>query len=136
MAFRVDFYNFSKKENSTATPSANSATSFNCKLLSPSGVLSPVLEINLGVNNYPNYNYAYIPNFNRYYWISDWVNDGPLWRCSLNVDVLASYKTAIGNTNLYVLRAANSYDGDIIDTLYPTDTDATITSSEYPSIYG
>ena len=121
MAFTVQLFSFSKKENSTARPSSNSATSFNCKLLAPSGVLNPAIELNLGLNNSPsNYNYAYIPSFNRYYWIEEWTNKEPLWVASLKVDALATYKSEIGNTNLYVLRASNQYDGNIIDTMYPT----------------
>ena len=33
---------------------------------------------------------------------------------------MATYKTEIGNASEYVLRAASSYDGDIVDDLYPT----------------
>lgn len=118
--FTVQLFSFSKKENSTARPSSNSATSFNCKLLKPSGVLNPAIELNLGLNNAPNYNYAYIPSFDRYYWIEEWTNNEPLWMASLKVDTLASYKEEIGNSNLYILRASASSDGSIIDTLYPT----------------
>lgn len=119
--FTVQLFSFNKKENSTARPSSSSATSFNCKLLKPSGILNPAIELDIGLSNSPaSYNYAYIPEFNRYYWIEEWTNNHPLWIARLSVDVLASYKTVIGNTDMYVLRASASYDGNIIDTLYPT----------------
>ena len=42
-----------------------------------------------------------------------------MWTATLNVDVLASYKTAIGNASPYVLRSSHTYDKEIKDTLYP-----------------
>ena len=125
--FTVQLFSFNKKENSTARPSSSSATSFNCKLLKPSGILNPAIELDIGLSNSPaSYNYAYIPEFNRYYWIEEWTNNHPLWIARLSVDVLATYKTVIGNTDMYVLRASNSYDGSIIDNLYPTKTTSTL----------
>lgn len=121
MSFRIDLFNFSKKENSTARPS--NATSFQCTLKADSGIINPVIELDMGLNYAPsNFNYAYIPDFDRYYWIEEWTNEQPLWVASLHVDVLATYKGAIGDSDLYCLRASNRYDGNIIDVLYPTKT--------------
>lgn len=119
MSFIVDLYSLSKKENSTKQPT--SATSFNCVIKENSGVVNPTIILDIGLSNNPSqYNYAYIPDFNRYYWIKEWVNDRALWIASLEVDVLATYKTEIGNHDLYVLRSANEWDGNVIDTMYPT----------------
>ena len=119
--FNITLYTLTKKENSTARPSANTGTSFSCVLKAPSGILNPTIELDIGLNDSPaNYNYAYIPAYDRYYWISEWINTGPLWSAKLKVDVLASYKNEIGNTDLYVLRSASNYDGYIVDSLYPT----------------
>ena len=118
MAFNVTLFNLSKKENSTQRPS--NGTSFNCVLKSPSGIVNPVLEFDVGLSNVPNYNYCYIPSFNRYYWVEEWTNRGALWIASLKVDVLATYKDAIGDSNLYILRSASQWDGNIVDTFYPS----------------
>lgn len=121
MSFRIDLFNFSKKENSTARPS--NATSFQCNLKADSGIINPVIELDIGLNYAPSdFNYAYIPDFDRYYWIEEWTNEQPLWVATLHVDVLATYKGAIGDSDLYCLRASNRYDGNIIDVLYPTKT--------------
>lgn len=135
--FTVQLFSFNKKENSTARPSSSSATSFNCKLLKPSGVLNPAIELDLGLSNSPaRYNYAYIQEFDRYYWIEEWTNNHPLWQARLSVDVLATYKTVIGASDLYVLRASASYDGNIIDTLYPTKiTNSRIRTIANPSTF-
>ena len=68
------------------------------------------------------FNYAYIPTFDRYYFIRDilyYAHDG-FWHMSLEVDVLASLKTSILNTTQFVERSASHYDLDMIDSFYPT----------------
>ena len=77
-------------------------------------VINP--EILIEHPNPTGYNYAYIPEFQRYYFIKDItsVRNG-LWRARLTVDVLETYKTQIkqmpviidkqqnkGNSNLYL----------------------------------
>ena len=119
MAFTVNLYSFSKRANSTARPSGE-GSSFSCIMKEPSGVLSPVIAFNLGVTANPSgYNYAYISAFGRYYYIREWNYENALWYASMVCDVLASYKTEIGNSSLYVLRSASSYDGSICDNMYP-----------------
>lgn len=133
MSFTVTLYTFNKKENSTKRPTSVGA-SFNCIIKEESGVVNPSIELDLGLASSPSsYNYAYIEEFDRYYWIEEWTNIYPLWRASLKVDVLATYKNDIGNTPLYVLRASNEYDGSIIDTLYPSKVYNTV-SVNFPDI--
>lgn len=122
MSFVVELFNFSKKENSTKQPDRTSATSFNCTLKKDSGLLNPIIQLDIGLSQAPNYNYAYIPAYDRYYFVKEWVNRQPLWEVALQVDVLATFKTSIGNSDLYVLRASNAYDGNIVDNMYPTKT--------------
>lgn len=121
MAFNVIFYNFAKKDNSTAVP-ASGGTTYSCTLKDGCSITSPVIKLNLGPTSGDPiaYNYCYISNFNRYYFVSDWTSDKGMWYGSLNVDVLASFKTAIGNASEMIVRAASEYDGRIIDTMYPT----------------
>lgn len=120
MGFNVYLYTFSKRDNSTKQPSQSGAVSFSCILKSGSGMMKPLLSFDFGKTADPSqYNYAYIPDFGRYYFIEEWFFDRALWTASLKIDVLATYKTEIGAASLYVLRAAAQHDGDIIDTLYP-----------------
>ena len=120
--FTIRFYTFEKKENSTARPpNAAASVEFSCIIRTESGIIKPTIEIDLPLTQDPSqYNYAYIPNFDRYYFVEEWNFSGRLWTATLSVDVLATYKTEIGNHDLYILRAANDYDGNIPDTLYPT----------------
>ena len=118
MAFRIEFYNFMKKENSTKLPSGASE-SFDCVIKRGSPLLNPHIELNIGLTQAPTWNYCYIPNFGRYYWITEWTFEGALWTAECKVDALATYRTEIGNEDLYALRSSHTYDGDIVDSLYP-----------------
>lgn len=122
MAFPVTLYAFSKEVNSTARPSGTGAT-YQCVTNTDFDVLNPAIPLNIGTDANPSqYNYCYIPAFNRYYWINNWSMERSLWVAHCNVDALASWKTQIGATSAYVLRAAADSDGDIIDNLYPFQT--------------
>lgn len=121
MAFNVNFWTFSKKEKSTAQPTGQ-GTVYSCTANEPLDLLAPVISLKLALNTASPptvYNYARIANFNRYYWVTGWeIRDG-LWRASLRVDVLASWKTEIGSNSLYVYRSSHDYDLRIPDTSYP-----------------
>ena len=120
MAFTVNLYTLSKRDNSTKRPTGT-GSEFSCVLKSGSGIMHPTLTFDFGITNDPSqYNYAYIAAFDRYYFIEEWYFDRALWTAALKVDVLATYKSDIGSANLYVLRCAAEHDGNIIDTLYPS----------------
>lgn len=129
--FDVRLYAFTKEVNSTRRPTA-AGTVYQCHSNDGFDVISPRLPLQLGAAYNPtNYNYCYVPAWQRYYWIDRWAFEGGLWTAYCSVDPLASWKIDIGNTSAYVLRAAADYDGDIIDNLYPTLADPTVTVSNY-----
>lgn len=129
MAFTVRLFTLSKRDNSTKKPTGN-GTEFSCILKSGSGILHPTISLDIGKTSDPSqYNYAYIPSFGRYYFIEEWYFENALWTASMKVDVLATYKTEIGNSNLYVLRSASEHDGNVIDTLYPAKTGCSYSNS-------
>ena len=133
MSFSVILYSFAKKENSTAQPV--SGTTYNCQLKAPCGILNPEILLDIGLSSAPSANYAYIASFGRYYWIREWTNEGPLWRASLECDVLASYKSQIGSASLYALRSSYSYDGDIVDALYPCKADVSQNAYQFGPLF-
>lgn len=126
MSFRVTMYKFSKRSNSTLRPSGG--RSFQCTIKAGSGVLYPTINLDLGgAAQYPDYNYAYIPDFDRYYYIQDMINRGPIWEIKLKVDPLASWRDTIGSTSLYILRSSAEMDGNIMDTYYPASSANSVT---------
>lgn len=121
MAFNVQFYSFAKEVNSTERPSGN-GTVISCIANTGVDILNPSVSLNRGLggaNSPVNFNYCYIPDFNRYYFIENWSWGDGLWTASCSVDVLATYKPQIGAMRAYVVRSAEEYDGTISDGLYP-----------------
>lgn len=116
----IKLYTLIKRENSTAQPSGQ-GTDVSGILLDETSMLNPKFRFKLAST--PNYNYAYISDFGRYYFISDWIAEHGFWIATMHVDVLATYKSTIIAGTHYVLRAASyqtdNPNGDIIDNLYP-----------------
>ena len=120
----VTLYNFAKRPNSTAQPTGGTSIT-SVQLKEECSFQKPILKISPAIVssfNPASFNYAYIPLWNRYYFITDWQYLNGIWECYLTVDVLASFKTAIGNTRAYILRSSSLYNGNIIDSFYPTTT--------------
>ena len=126
----VYFYTFTKRVNSTAQPTGG--TKYDCILKSPSAVVRPrIALVWSGASTPAAFNYAYIADFGRYYWITDWTFADRQWIAQMSVDVLATYKTAIGASSKYVLRAASDYDTKLMDDLYPAKA---VRDEEAPSV--
>ena len=126
----IEFWQFSKKRNSTKQPTAGSGTQFTgIELKDNCSILNPIITIRVAAMAVPTvapvntFTYCYIAKFVRYYFIEDWVYVGGMWEGHLTIDVLASHKVAIGATSAYVERSASNYDGTIMDKLYPANTD-------------
>ena len=130
----IYLFNFSKKDNSTARPSEASGTRLRCAVKTGSSIVSPVVEIS--VEDLPGYNYAYIPNFNRWYYITNITYERGVWILSLACDVLASYKTEIGATSMYFERSSASQNKALKDNLFPVTGNSTVstTTIEYGNL--
>lgn len=91
-------------------------------------IVEPVLEIYY--NKIPNFNYIYLENFDRYYYVSDIsLIRNNLWSISLNIDVLMSYKEAIDELECFIDRNEYEYNKYLIDDNVVIE-DGIITSSE------
>lgn len=115
----VTFSTFQKKLNSTARPAG--AASYDCIVKDGSSTLHAKIGLVWpGSGNPTGYNMCYIRDFGdvgRYYYIQNWYYENRIWWCDCKVDVLATYKTFIGNSNKYVLRAASDHDPLIPDNM-------------------
>lgn len=118
----ITLYNLSKRENSTLRPSG-SGTTLLCTLKRDTSIVKPVILVDFADQQNPQphiFNYAYISDFGRYYYISDVkAVRGMLWQYSLTCDVLATYKNTIGAWSAYILRSSAASDGRISDAYYP-----------------
>ena len=118
------FGSFAKKDNSTKAPDVSNPTrTLTGYLIEPCSIMEPTFKIERFASDASpqSYTYAYISEFSRFYFVEDWVWSDGLWQCRLKEDVLASFKTAIGNSTEYILRHDSSADfnSNITDTTYP-----------------
>lgn len=127
---KIYLYTFSKNTASTKLPTADTAFEVTGTLIEDCDLVRPTIYINFGKTSAPAYNYMYIPEFSRYYWIDSWTWTSGLWRATAHVDFMASWKTNIGNHTEYILRSAAASDGDICDNYYPTKAGITITYTD------
>lgn len=119
MAFKCRFYAFSKRVNSTKIPDV-SYTELDIILKAGSSAINPAISCDFGQGGNPTgFNYCYIPEFNRYYFVGDWIYDARLWHAQCVADPMASFKTNIGTYHAYILRSASSYNTRVIDNYYP-----------------
>lgn len=121
MALTVKFWGYAKRENATSIPSANPSATYNNVLLKDDcSVVNPAIKLNVPITTRVyDWNYCQIQEFSRYYFVADWIWQGGLWIGELQVDVLASFRTQIGQQNLYILRSSSAYNGNIVDSTYP-----------------
>lgn len=136
----VYLYTFTKRKNSTKLPPADptlQGLKVEGFLKEACGIISPSFDFNFAQDtSFPSrFNYAYIPAFRRYYYVREWTWSGGLWTASLECDAMASWRTAIGNSNQYVLRSSAEYDGSILDTFYPAKTNSIMEVSKFNSVF-
>lgn len=128
----VRFYTFSKRTNSTKQPvNGEQYTLLPCELKAPTSIIAPTLIIkSVPANINTGWNYCYLSEFSRYYFVRNWTWLNGVWQIDCVVDVLASYKTEIGNMSEYVVRAASDYNGQVVDLQYPTTAETQVNATD------
>lgn len=121
------YKDFHKKPNSTKQPVAGQTDlAIEGYIKDKCGMVNPVIQFKRFTNDAVpgNFSYAYITEFNRFYYVNDWFFSDGMWEAHMTVDVLATFKTSIGNTSAYIERTSNAtyQDGGIADKLYPAKT--------------
>ena len=126
----ITFYkNSSEKEKIGKSLSSGLTLSGNlrdeCSITSPSILVEATSLVD--------YNYCYIPEFKRYYFISDITSvRNNLWRVSLKCDVLESFKSDILNSSCIINKQQNqSYSNNIDDGSYINRVDSFIEIANY-----
>ena len=131
----VTFYKFAKRNNSTKIVNVT-GTTLTCELKGQTSIVSPSLIINSVPTAWnPMWNYCYIPGFDRYYFINNWTWLNGVWECETICDVLASFKTSIGNMSEYVMRSSYESDGLIEDSAYLAKAQVTTNMQQLPEFY-
>ena len=106
---------FAKKKNSTKLPPSNLYISTNVVLKEPTSVESPVFLMTIG---YRNFNYLEVPDWHRYYYITDiiYVSDS-LCELHCTCDYYATFRNEIRGYTAFVERTSHPsyYNTDLHD---------------------
>ncbi len=93
---------------------------FICKPYTDYNITAPILIIANATGAISNNNYAYIEDYNRYYFVeSVSVGRSGMYVVKLKVDVLMTYANGIKNLNTIITRQENIGINDIIDDKLP-----------------
>lgn len=111
------FYRFGKKKNSTKRP--ENGTDIQVELKSPTDLINPTIRLNYAGSPH-GFNYLYLPDFAKYYWVVSWRWVNGLWECDCNEDFLATWKDEIGDSTQYILRSSHTYNTNVGDSYFPT----------------
>ena len=110
----VKIGNFSKRKNSTKQPNMTGWTELTVVFKHPVSLKNPVIQLTTDIMSY---DYAYIQEFGRYYYVSDVISiHDNLTEYHLEEDSMASQKSAIGSTVARIAFSSTGYDKWIPDT--------------------
>lgn len=94
-------------EKNKLSKSLSNMNVFSGSLKDETSVTTPVVMMEL--ENPTGYNYAYIPQFGRYYYIRDMVSIRTgLWKISMQVDVLQSFRNYIRGCSVILSDTENT----------------------------
>lgn len=118
MAYTIKLGQFAKNIESTAQPNTTGWAEHSVTLKNGADISNPRIELQVSWEDIKDVNYAVM--MNRYYWVigKNMLREN-LCQLSLRVDVLATYKTEIGASSLYILRSSAASNGNIKDNMYP-----------------
>lgn len=102
---QIDFYK-TKTESTALNKVLTDNFSITGSLRDECDILNPIIEFNFD-NRLLSHNYAYIPAFNRYYYITGVKVVGKLVTLKMHVDVLMSHKDEIRSSYGHAIRSSN-----------------------------
>ena len=103
----AEFFNFSKKNNSTATPAENGVEKA-VYLKDSVSLATPIITLNAKYAEIAEFNYC--STLNAFYFVSDKVNvSNDIWQLNLEIDLLGTYKKDILSSEFFVEYAEVGY---------------------------
>ena len=112
----------------------DAGSSYDCVLKADTSVLTPTIILcDTGVN-LKGYNYMYIADFGRYYFIDDIVTkNNDVWEVSGHVDVLETYKSQILANTAVIKRQEKQYNLYLDDPEFHTYNYEQIQTLKFPA---
>ena len=134
MAFTISLFK-TDSENNRVVKVLTDEKQLSGELRNQTSVLNPNIRIETA-DNISTYNYAYISEFGRYYYITDIVSVRTnLWVVSLRCDVLMSYKDEIKTITGVIVRQENNPNKLLVDRLERIQSNKEIDILYYPDAF-
>lgn len=131
MAFTISLYK-TASENNRVVKALTSGKEMSGELRNQTSVLNPSIRIE-SADNISTYNYAYIPEFGRYYYISDITSVRTnCWIISLRCDVLMSYSAQIKALRPIIEREEIGQSSGLIDNDMPININKKVQKYYFP----
>lgn len=114
---QIIFYNYTGKTNVLyKTLDTSTAITRTGTLRRGTSIITPSIDVQTDLATFKSYNYCYIPDFHRYYFIMDRVSvTSSLIRLTMNCDTLRSYNYRIDKSHCYIERASIGYESTVKD---------------------
>lgn len=114
---QIIFYNYTGKTNVLyKTLDTSTAITRTGTLRRGTSIITPSIDVQTDLKTFKSYNYCYVPDFHRYYFIMDRVSvSSSLIRLTMNCDTLRSYNYRIDKSHCYIERASIGYDSTVKD---------------------
>ena len=119
------------------TKSLSGGTTYNCKLKDNCSIINPTVIVTFSnANNTVKFNYCYIQQFNRYYFVDNitFLNNNMVM-IDLSVDVLMSFANSFKNNDCIISRQENTYNAFVTDEKYIVDNKMLNYFKEFPAIF-
>ena len=128
----ISLYKTNSEKNVVYKTITNEVNFSNVTFKNPTEILNPVITLSTAID-VESYNYCYIPEYNRYYYISNIVSVvNGLWSLNLSVDVLMSFKQYFANFDVILKRSQTVYNKYINDGEIITEADNIISTFKFP----
>lgn len=125
-----------KSADNVVTKNITLLKSFNGTLRENCSITDPVITVE-NINNAiaAVCNYAFIPQFARYYFVRNITLSGKLWIISMHVDVLASFQTELKALNAVIARQEKKYNTYLQDGLFKTYQNPHVNILQFPGSF-
>ena len=129
----LNLYTNNSADN-VVTKSITLLTSMTGTLRENCSIMDPVITVE-NINNAiaAVCNYAFIPQFARYYFVRNITLSGKLWIITMHVDVLASFQTPLKSLDAVIARNENRYNLYLQDGFFKTYQNPHVSIKQFPA---
>lgn len=119
------YHNNAEQNRLDKTNFLENVSTLNGYLRDKTSITNPSIIIEM--NDFPTFNYVFLPKFNRYYYVTNIISIATnLWQIDMHVDVLMSYRDEILDTECIIERNQYDYNAFLIDKDLPCEKARTL----------